>query len=559
MSKVVIDRAFIEPTGEIAKKMERMRSLFRLLIDLMVDNVYPGQPIPVRWAFNMGMTLGVDAVNVRFRIDGISVHEDSGIATGPDGTGERKMSLTIADADAAKKVYRIGLRRLDIEIDVGQRALYRGHRPFHVMREPMDASWWQWRDARFAEYKWKEPYQLAGRFLNKGHSTLATVWFGLTEVRRDDDPTVAPCDYYPEEPDTRLQSNLTPDSTTPVTFPRTHDWKWLTSGSWTPTSGPTTKLFAYSVAFYAVDEFGNQYATAEDAYCSDAIERRVTVSDSKLGAAGSAAYFAAGALSLMIAAGLMAAGLVTAWLAAGLVATAAGLYATASSFAYLANDPPEPDPSYREPVAVADIPRFNWEAANGAMGLQALRRFMEAAARIIALENARTLTRARMISARIFREPQFIELHQRGYLRIEQEMEERASEMHQLLPEVRAEISHIDGLDADAFVAMLDRMSATGLSTDLYNQLAKAQVSSDVARDLAALLRDPDLAEFARENGITLAPLAAGVSRFVRAVRAEREAILAGEDACSPPGETRFGSDDETERSDRPRKRRCCC
>ena len=247
-----------------------------------------------------------------------------------------------------------------------------------------------------------------------------------------------------------------------------------------------------------------------------------------------------------------------------LFAAAAVFYGIASASGEIAKDPPEPDPNFKEPVTVTPLPLAKWPAQPSAPAMEALSKLLDAAARIFALENARTVTRSRMLSAGVFGDERALELHRLGYGRIEHEMKAAASELDVLLPDVQAEVDANEHIDLKMIAAELDRWAASGSQVEMYDAFVRAGLAPDLARELTRLPVDDGFAALVKANGLFLIPFVGSLKRFVKAVESERAAVMSGEDACLRPPHR----DDDDEDGDRntsgvrplPRPRqRCGC
>jgi hypothetical protein len=553
------DVMLTRPAGE-AVHLDRLRAYFKLIIDLAADDIFPGEEIRIRWRFNLGPSIGVTSVNARFRIDGHLVLETNGIpiTAALEGTGSQTTAIKPTDPALAQQLYKIGSRIVELQVSAGEANVYRARGAFRVRREPIDATWWTWREPGTKTIEWKKDYVVSGTFDNKAHAKLATLKVELPELenlRFSQD--VNPCDYGPVKEQTL--TNLAAGSRTPVSFTLKHDWRWLMASTYL-VDGPLSKDFVYAVALHATDEFGNAYPYV----CSERLYRVVSVSQLKRDAGSAAAASAVTALGFAIAAGVALASVFGAPAAPALAAAAAGAYAVAAASGAIAKDPPVADPNYREPVVVASSSLPAWTTGGDGPRLEALRRLLEIAERIFASEAARTLTRSRMIGARVFGDAEALERQQAGYERITREMGEAAAQLDQLLSEVQAEIEAIEHLNPSRLASELDRLARSGFSRELYELISRTGIAPELMRDLAALPTIAVLSDVVRANGVFLIPLVGSLKRFVKDVDSERDVILAGEDFCAPPpGAGEEPSEDEEglvpvpPRT--PARRRCCC
>lgn len=555
------DRLFIAPTGEIAKRLEKIRTLLRAIIDLWVDDICPAWDIAVRWRFNLGPSIGANSVSVRFRIDGHLVYEQSGISITQEleGTGDQLTTIKITDVGLANQIYKFGRRRIDIEVIADGAGVYRTRRHFRVVREWVDASWWTW-DPGSGEVAWKDPYVLRADFTNKALASLAVVWAELSEIENVRFvETVNPCDY--EAIKTEERTNVASGAVAPYTFPLVQDWKWIRSGAYIA-DGPLAKTFTYAVSFKFTDEFGNNYGYT----CSEHVHRRVAVSQAKRDAGQTATVAAANAAAFAVAAGIAAASIIGAvtGVAEGFFVAAGVAYGIAAAAGEIAKDPPFPDPNFRQPVIVQPLTLPAWPSEPSPVRMEAMRKLFEAAAQILALENARSVTRSRMLGARLFGDSSALELQRTGYSRIDREMQEAAARLDRILPDVQAEVEANAHLDPEKLAAEFDRLARCGLPREIYDGVLKAGLQPELARDFCAMSADDTLIELSKANGLFLIPLVGSLKRFVRAIQDEREAVLAGEDACVRPPDQEEDEEEFPQAGEEPRpgprpRRRCCC
>ena len=209
-------------------------------------------------------------------------------------------------------------------------------------------------------------------------------------------------------------------------------------------------------------------------------------------------------------------------------------HGVAAAAAAAATDPPAPEPNYREPVTVVPLPGTRWpHELTTPEQLEALRSLLETAARIFALENARTLTRARLMSARIFGDGGAADQQWRGYLKIEREMIEAADELERILPEVEKQIEASGFFDPEKMSAWLDALAQEGFSAAMYETMSKAGLDATQINQLAALKVHRPLIEFVKVAGLLVKPFVVNLQQFVQEIQKERETVLAGEDVHS--------------------------
>jgi hypothetical protein len=234
----------------------------------------------------------------------------------------------------------------------------------------------------------------------------------------------------------------------------------------------------------------------------------------------------------MIVAAAVAAATIVGWPLAGKLAlAAASAYAVAAVAGAIAKDPPAPDPEFRELIAVEPLPLPEWpkhESPNS-QSVNALRRLLEAAAHILALENAHTITRSRLMGAAVFGDQSAGERQREHYLELEREMVTAASELDELLFDVERTDDTFVLFDRTKAAVWTDAMVGEGLPLPLLKAMTEAGLSPEQINQLAALVTHEELMTLVKERGLFLAPLVESLEGFVREVQGQREAVLAGE------------------------------
>ena len=505
-----------------------------------LGNVVPGEPLQVNWRFTRFMDVKAPdwglgwrgSITVRFFVEGQLVQERGGVLVTDqaNGTGNQSDTIIVRDQNVARTVYRFGPKWLEVEIlrsDKPGASSYRWGQYFWVNPEPIDASWWQWRVPPFQSVPWKEGYALAGDFLNNSRfATVATLSVEISEVRSEENPHINPCEHPSALPPETRKDIVGRGGRVPFSFGFLQDWSWLQGGVYV-IYGPLRKTFAYAVWFQCTDEYGNVYKGV----CSPGLTRLVEVSDAKR-VAGVAA-FAAAATALYLAAGAAAAAatLVGVVVAGALFAAASFAYGVAATAGGIAKDPPAPDPAFRDPVAVEPLPLPEWPAFDSPVpqSINSLRRMLETAAHLLALENARTITRARLMGSALFGDQEAQERQRQRYLEIEREMVETAAKLAQILPELERAMDSDPLFDPKKAAVWADAMVGTGLPSPMVRAMAEAELSPDQINELAVLATYEWLLELVKERRLSLVPLGESLQRFVQEVRGQREAVLAGE------------------------------
>jgi hypothetical protein len=207
---------------------------------------------------------------------------------------------------------------------------------------------------------------------------------------------------------------------------------------------------------------------------------------------------------------------------------AGGWYGVAHFNGEIAKDPPKPECNPDEvEVTELPLPRGLDEEARRFPETVAL---LRAAARLAALENARTVSRSRMMGARLTGEGETLRRQQDGYARIEREMSELSARLGEILRGVQREVEEEPRLHRENLEPLLRGLAREGLSEEMRRGLEEAGLSTAEVNGLAATLRDREFIELASANGLFLASFVGSLQDFVQEVRGDREAVLAGEE-----------------------------
>lgn len=523
-------------------------------VELIVGNVFPGEPIGVRWRVVLGLR-GTDSTSysIRLLIDGQLVHERAGIPAGQASVGGAVLALwgeqsfqtesvVIGDANAARLVYRIGAKTLSAEVRGPGSAVpeFVGSVRFRVVREPFDSSWWEWRVPAFESIEWKTAYTLVGDFVNRSRfASMSLVNAELSEVRSEENPEINPCDYHPIQVQSR--NFIAAGGRSGFSFGLMQDWQWFIPAAYV-VKGPINKTFAYAVFLSIIDEFGNVY----DGVCSARRIRHVGVPKEKRLAAVAAQTAASNAAL---------------WATMLTWAVSAAWYGVAVFNGEIAKDPPDPDSRFREPVDVIPLPLPRWSADASTRSFRATTCLLETAAHLAALEKARTVSRARMLGARLEGDGAALKLQQGGYLEIERRMTEASAKLGEILPAVQKEVDGEPRLDPKNFEPLLRELAREGLPEKSRKAMLKGGVRLAEINALSTLVRDHEVVELARANGLFLVPFVLSLQLFVLEVQDDRERILGGETYVQAPGRDGRGLEvdvPDLEAVLRPRRAWCC-
>jgi hypothetical protein len=288
---------------------------------------------------------------------------------------------------------------------------------------------------------------------------------------------------------------MNPGTQIPIAFPSiTQDWQWITTGVWV-VKGPLVKEFHYSVEFTLVDHYGNGYPVV----LSTPVTVSVGVSQSKR-MAGAAAMAAAANAAVWAAAGMAAlGGIITAPGAPYLFGIAAAWYGAASTAGKFAQDPPEPDSRYREPVRLKS-PRLSGVLDNSTES-KAVGALISAVAQIFAAGLALSEIEGRWMGARDAGDKKAMDFQKAAY----QEMRARLLKIVGRINSLAGEAERV--FSKEAFFALptlnklLTQLEETGLPKRLRELAVEADVSWESMVALDTAVRDPRLAGCARLCG----------------------------------------------------------
>jgi hypothetical protein len=548
----VSDRLITEREGTLKVGVE-LADLFDGSVELVVGNVVPGEPIRVRWRVVLGLR-GTDSTlfSIRLLINGQPVHERAGMSAAQatvgsvavlgasDGQNFQDETVVIGDPNIARNVYRFGSKTLSAEVrgQGGTAPEFVGSIRFRVVPEPLDASWWEWRVPAFESIPWKTGYTLVGAFVNRSRfAIMDLVNVELSEVRSEENPQINPCDFFPVQVQNR--SGIGPGRDAVFSFALKHDWSWIIDVIYV-IKGPINKTFAYAVFFEVTDQFGNVY----DGQCSARRSRHIYVPKSKRLAGVAAQTASANAVALI-------------WNTP--LAVAYKLLAT--YYATIAKDPPAPDLRFHEPVEIVPLRLSHWPEEGGAASFNNIKSMLETAAHLAALENARTVTRARLLGARLAGDETGVEKQRDGYMEIEQAMIAMAGKLGEMLHAVQKEVDEEPQFHPKNFEPLLRGLSRMGLPEQTRRAMSEAGADLGEINGLSALLRDPEVVELACANGLFLLSFVTSLQLFVREVQGEREIVHAGETYVPVPGRHKSLPEqtvDDLEATLRPYRQRPC-
>jgi hypothetical protein len=563
MSETVDHTAVREPVTKVTDRLlnERLAPSHRVWVDiagllegivaLQVSDVRPGEPIVVRWRVEHGLGgIRGQLYTVQFRIDGELVHQRSGIPV-KDATVNGGMytvvsagnwqteTVLITQPVLAQNIYRWGQRKLTAHVftEVAADRKFDGSTRFRIVREAMNASWWEWRVPQFQSIAWKTGYRMAGAFVNRARfASMRSVSVELCEVRSERNPGIDPCGYFGVETQTRR--NVGAGGAVDFSFGRKHDWSWIVDVVYI-IKGPINKTFAYAAWIEATDQFGNVYS----GFCSTRRSRHIFVPKSKRLAAVAAQTASLNAIAFI-------------WMT--FLSVTYKLLAT--YFATIAKDPPDPEFLVHERVPREALPLLE---GNGSDHYPASTRLVREAANLAGLEQARTGIRARLIGARMLGAEEALSMQQQDYVELEEEMQQLARGLGDLVAEVERELQDEKQLAPESFDRFIGSLGQGRLPDELRHAIEHDPLGSNEVFDFEALVRNPEVISIVRANGPFVRPLVEALQSFVGEIAQERESILQGEEyvrVSSRPSDVdnhEGVSDDEDPRQRR--KRKCDC
>ncbi len=418
---------FVAPFGSVVIR--------ELVVDLEVDGpIVPGQPITFFWkasTFSIATPLDLGTVTFTlFVVDqygnvdtgaplySATLSKSDSAAVTPGDFQSNKYSVQPI-ADLAQRLYRIGTQVLRLVVSgTGQDGPYESNDAGLVVNgEPVDGSWWQWDVPSSRNVEWKvDKYPVQGEVLNRSKYALINCTATMLETNlTDGDGT--PKQLGADQPNAPVASGQhAAISFGMIDFSKS--WPWYITGIFVPT-GTIERLYAYQVRLDITDQFHNPYQIETSEVLVD-----VRVSDKKIAACSTACGLMAGALVELVAAAALActpAGPI-------LTAIAVGMAGAAQGIGVAANDPPVPDPRYRdlfEPRSVA-LPDNDDLAGI----LAALRSVFAIGAAVEAQDE----TNSRIVGAQQARDGRAERLQRAHFARLCEDMRKEAQRLRRLTP-----------------------------------------------------------------------------------------------------------------------------
>lgn len=486
----------------------------RLTLALLPPAIHPGEHLRFRWSFSYalsGDTYGIgDKVTAQLFAGDIFTGDPADRFTAKlweltdiefPPTGPLSFAPAIGGIVAvtpspafAPTFYKLPGLGITLRVDGnGPEGPYDTSVSLEIRKAPVDGTWWQWTVPDHDTKSWKaDDYVLSGILTNESAAAMVGADLVLMEIE----------DGKPATPVNTLNAHLMADSARFIaTYPAlTKNWQFISAPLW-KIKGPMLKVFEYYVTFtFSQDIYGNIYDEPVDTSRVTVIvqvpTRNAAAAFAAQAAAITAAIFAAAAAAAF-------AGIFTAPAGFGLLAIAEAFYAAATAAGLLAQDPPKPDPRYREAIA---IPHGGKHGAPNA--LPAVHQFFALLRHILALEQTRLSIPGRLMAARYFNDGPIAALHEQTYGRVLAQMFRAIARLRSLAAAAKDELAHDLPIPAQvlAEVAALARAGTLHLPED-------AKLTEHEHERFLALLTDSET----MERAVTLG-LSGTIDQIVRAL-----------------------------------------
>ncbi len=480
-------------------------------------SIFPGEAVGLSWQMqNFCADIGLATARVFYQ--GTLLYTSVPIKV---GLQETVVGVTIEFtpvASVAASFYKAGQSKVTLEVtgsgsDPGP---YTATTVVTVMLEPVSGNWIFTMPAPgAAAFRWKAPYVVSGRLSNPAHAAMLPSSVVLDEVASVGSPVA------------RIASpalgSVVPGAFGTAVWSLLQTWSWLAPGVWTPI-GPLTAGFTYSVTFAMQDEYGNAYPPSTSASTFVAI----TVAASKIAFASVAKVFFAVGSVLVVLGFLAIAGIVTIY-ASGVFFAAAGVAFTLSAgFGIAALDPPVPDFDYHH-IVPTRLPAFPGELHARSLAAPLLPLF-GLLARINEFTTVMTATEARMIGARIDRDPTAMKLQHDEFTALRDALIAAAQQIpmaaHQAGDDVRAQAALHPLNDAELLHKQVQAWAEPGLPAKLHKAWVAQGLPERQLELFEQALRTPGFA--LPPLDALLAELAQTSAQLAHAVATEAAQTLAG-------------------------------
>lgn len=529
-------------------------------------SIVPGQPLSLTWELDVylgapgdQMLQGLTA-KIYLNCDVLYVSpQPVQITTSLYGfktSGPQEVTIPPpADPAIAKRLYSFGTKILRLEVtDSGGKGLFADQNTVDVVAENSDASWWNWElmgvapsdDPQGYSAWFGQPYQVAGTFTNRSqwsgrHGTLRIL--ELYSFDYSANPPFIEPPVGTERASTAF--DLPPGATQQLgSVAIVNTWSWLSlSGgafgfgstvpwiSQTPTSfGPNPKIYGlsndttfheydYLVLASLEDDYGNQYPEAiypttymalnDWLHSQPAIEVIVAIPESKLQLAETASNLLSYAQWFMY----------FSWLIPAADRIAEHLTETAEGYVLAANDPPNPDPRYREPVTMSgnQMPEF----MAGDLQLSVLDQGIALIGHILEAWQAQNIIQGRLEGARLANDKGALQLQAESYIATVNHLVDAASRLLRLTTAMVDAIEKDGRFDWQAYQGLVECWLVQGIPQDIINRWQDKSLSLMRLRQLEVAVKNPAIARRSPFVGSILEATAQALARLAYSIREE--------------------------------------
>ena len=447
--------------------------------------VVPAENVPIVWRLqNFCSDIGKATAQISFQGNPIPASLVP-ISIGLQDTGGEDLDLFIPSS-VAPSFYKIGTSKLTLVVtgtgnDPGP---YIATAMVTVIPESVSGTWSFTVPAPGvpAAFPWKAPFTVEGRLANPARASMLPSSVVLDEVS-----TVGAAMGRIASPPI---GTIVPGAFGTSIWSLVQAWSWLVPGVWIP-KGPMSGTFTYTVTFAMQDQYGNAYPAST----SSSTVITISVSGLKIGLAATAlTMFGIGVGLVAVAIILFAISYITAAVAGILLAIAGVVFTISTGFGLGALDPPAPNFDYHrvEKVSVARLPVET--AAESAVA--PLLPVVALLARITALNAAMSATEARLIAARIDREPDATQLQWNEYAALRDSLLAAAEHVPMAVSDaidgLRAEPALLPLFDAEALQRQTASWSRRGVPARLRQAWLERGLAEERLHDIEQAVRDPD-------------------------------------------------------------------
>jgi hypothetical protein len=486
------------------------------------SSIFPGEVVPISWRIqNFCRDIGTVTAQIKFLSTVLysSPPIPIGLQDAPKGEDP-----DLDPAQIPTTFYKIGISTLTLEITgTGtdgknpQGLPYKATTPVTVDREPVSGAWVfiSPTPGLVPAFPWKGAYTVEGRLTNPAHAPMTPSSVVLNETSNVGSPIARIA--IPSLATTAI----VPGAFGSAIWLLMGTWSWVVPGMWVQT-GPSVGLFSYNVTFAMQDAYGNAYPPITSS--SEAVA--VVVSQSKVGFAVGAELSTAIAIGCLIAGFLALAGIITAVGAPALFAAAGVAFTIAGGLGLAALDPPVPNFDYRSigPTKLPELPAV----LKTQPALAPLLPVLALLWRISRMAETMSATEARLIAARIDRDPSAIQLQASEYRSLRDSI--LAAARHIPLAVVEA----IDGIRKEpllrplANIRVLRQQAATWSRRGLPAKLRRAWIEGGLPeqqlKEIERALRTPEFV--VRPIDVLLSELTQASALIARGIQDEAEGVL---------------------------------